>query len=493
MTSTLIYKFELDGVDVVDYVLADSKIELNRSGESGNTAEILLAPTVTAVKTPSVGQEIIISRGTVTSTDNYKFRGEVKQISYDQESNHYVLKCKDKMQQFKHSLFTKSYDINIDAEAGEVSAIFKDIVEDYGFTASVVDSGTGSSDITIEKFISNRKDRLNRLNTLAKILNWFFYYDYDNDYVRFEPKGYVSYGTDLIVGTNVFNIPKWDEDLESVRNKLYVEGASELDTRQENEIGDGTTSTFNFTYTPVSTNLTVDGNLMKQGVAGGSETYDYTIDQDNKTYTFETASIPALGEAIIMTYTAKVPRTVTGKSQESIDLYGLTQEDSFKFDDIQTVEDATTRLSQLLELLAFAPLSTNIFTDEYNIKPGMKVTFSDANNSAYDGEYVVYGVTINYPDPFDVVKIGSEQFNVQDLFNTINERLNSLEGKDSSLGELLRHLIELTATKYLKPKSYRLRKRSIGTAWIVGHPVNGIVGATVGSAGSWSTEQEVNY
>jgi hypothetical protein len=397
------------------------------------------------------------------------------------------------LQELKHALFTESFDINNSEEAGEVSAIFKTIVEDYGFTASVEDSGTGSSDITVDKFRSKNNSRLDRMGMLAKILNWYFYYDYDNDWVRFEAKGYESYANKLIVGTNVFNIPKWEQDLETVRNKITIAGASELDTRQETETGDGSTATFDFTYTPESTNLTVEGVLQKQGIKDASSDYDYTIDKERKTYTFEDDSIPAVDDEIIMTYTTKIPAKVVGSAQDSIDEYGVIQEDEFDFDDVSTIDDATTRLTQLLALLKNAPLNTNLFTDEYDIKPGQKITFEDPNNSDYDGQYIVYGVTINYPNPWDVVKIGTEQFNISDLFNTINERLKSLEMSKTELNELLRHLIDLYVTKYLKPKSYLLRKRSIGTAWIVGHPVNGIVGHTVGSSGSWSTVFEEDY
>jgi hypothetical protein len=480
MVQFLYYKFEVGGVDITSYVLENTQIIINRNAVNGNTANIYVSDTVDSVLTLTEGQVVNISRGTVTSTDSYKFKGHVKKIS--SRENIYLLECKDVMNQLKYNLFTKSYDINIDDEAGEVSAIFKDIVEQGGFSASVVDSGTATTDLTIEKFISRKQSRFNRMSILAQILNWFFYYDYDNDWIRFEPKGYVEFATTLTVGGNVYNIPKWTTDIENMRNKLTVEGAYELDTREETETGDDSTTEFSFTYPPETTDLTVDGVLQKRGIPNSSDPYDYVVDSELKTYTFKTA--PTSGQDIVMKYTTRIPAPVTGSSTESIATYGLTQEDTYKFDDIVSVQDAETRLDQLLELLKDGIITTDLITDVYNINVGNAVNVVDPNRPSKSDQYIVQKVTINYPSNFDTISIGTIVFNVQDLFMTIQERLKALENPDTGLIEILRHILSLNHDVIFEKRYTKLQKREItGDSLIWGHPTLGIWGTNKWSSG----------
>lgn len=473
------YSFILDGNEIGDpteagtgYVLAGSKIEHRMKNDNGNTAEIFVNSSVTGTVTPTVGQGIIISRGDVTATDDYIFRGEVKKVQ--KIGNKYTLSCKDKLNQLKYKVFSRSYDINNDSQVGEVSAIFQDIVEDGGFTASVESSGTGSSDVVLNKFISRKNTRLERMTILAQILNWHFYYDYNNDYVRLEPKGYESYGTTLEVGINIYNNPKWEVNLEKMRNKVIVEGATEIDTRVDTEVGDALTKTFNFTYRPETCDLKVDGTLQKQGVVDGSSTYDYTIDRELKTYTF--VSAPGGGTSIVMTYTSRIPRPVVVTDPTSISTYGLTQEENFKFDDIVSVDDAEKRARQLLSILKDGEIKTELLVPLTNVKVGQKVTVVDASNTDFSDDYIVYDKIISYPNNFDSLKIGNIRVEIDDLFSTINERLKALEQQDASQDDLLRILIQLNHTLTLSRSTATQTKYKICDSFIVGHPVNGIIG-----------------
>jgi len=518
MVTNLKYSFKLATVEVgdpnqtgVNYVSIGTKIEHTRNNDSGNTAQVILNNEVTTVVTPAIGQEIIISRGVTSATESYVFRGEVKEIDF--EGDKYVLKCKDKLNQLKYLLFSASYDKNIDSEAGELSAIFTSIVENGGFSTNVVSSGTSATDIMIDKFISDDNSRLDRMNLISSILNWFYYYDYDNENIRFEPKGETTFSTPLITGTNIFNVLKWNEDLESVRNKIKIKGAFTLDTRNETETGDGATKVFNFTYVPVSTNCTIDGALKKQGLVDSSSDYDYTIDEQEKTYTFLTA--PALDEEIIMNYTTKIAMPVTDSDYSSQTKYGLVQEAVFTFKDIVTVDDATTRLIQLLEKLKDAPISTTMHTDEYDVKVGDKVLINDENATDKNGEYIVFSKIINYGSQLDIIKVGTEKFNVISLFTTIDERLKMLEQDDNTLSEILRQIISFSHIYFLNRYDLTNQKRVMAgaiyghpdlgvygtakygddTAFILGHATYGLLGTSaLGDGGaSWATVYEVTY
>ena len=463
----LLYKFVVDGVDITNYVVLGTKITLSKNNTSGNTATVIVSSNVTDVYTPNIGDAITISRGIITSTDNNRFKGNVKVINMD-SNNNFIFRCKDALQQLKYNLFTYSYDINIDSELGEGSAIFSDIVTNGGFTPSVVSSGTTISDITFTKFISKKQSRLNRMNLISTILNWVFYYDYDEDWVRLEPKGYTQYPTTLVVGTNIVNILKWNQNLEGMRNNITVEGAFILDTRNSTTIGDGVTKTFSLAYTPDTTDLSVDGVLQVRGAPESAGDYDYTVDAEQKTYTFIVA--PPNADSVIMNYTTRIPMPVNAKSSSSINQYGLEQAEVYTFDDVVNITDAESRAQQLVEILKDAAVNTIIQTTELNIYPGMGVIVEDPLHPEKNGEYIVYSVTMNYPNEHDSVEIGSAKFDVQDLFRTIDERLQNLENKDSKLSEILRSLINIYHDITFTRSNITGEKRDKGDSFIFDDP-----------------------
>jgi hypothetical protein len=381
------------------------------------------------------------------------FKGKIKKI--DVNDNVYECTCVDKLQELKYKLFTKSYDRNIDAEAGEVTAIFKDIAEDGGFTVSTENSGTAITDVTLDKFRNRNDKRLDRLYSLSSIIDWVFFYDYDNDWIRHEPKGFIEYSNLLNVGTNVINIPLWEENIENMRNVITVAGATQLDTRIESFTATADTE-FQLTYSPVSIEVTLDGNLKVLGVSGGTASYDYTLDVDLKKVVFTSAQTGAL----VVKYTAKVPTPITGKNVDSINTYNVEQEELFTFDDIATIADAEARLQQLLTVIGQPERATTIFTTELNIKVGNKINYQNVINSAKDGAYVVSSIVMNYGLDYDVIKIGTPRVDVNKIFMSFDERLKYIEGTDTEYIGILRRLFNLSRT-YPKFNTRYFKKQKI--------------------------------
>lgn len=487
MVQQLTWAFIVDGIDIVNYVLSGSKIEHQRENLSGNTASLKVAETVSDVLTLTAGQSVVIYRILPDGSTKYEFRGRIKNL--ENINNTWELNCKDNLNELKYLTFTKSYDKNIDSEAGEYSAIAKDIIENGGFTADVEDSGTGTTDITVDKFISEKKSRLNRLELISKILDWILYQDYDTNKIRFEPKGFETFANSLVIGENVFNIPKWIEDIEGMRNEITIDGVFSLDTREESETGDGTTKTFYFTYTPESTDLTVAGTLQKRGIIDSGDDFDYSVDKENSSYTF--VSAPSLGAAIEMKYQTRIPTPVISDSPTSKARYGITQDEHFTFDDVTTIADAETRASQLITLLEFGAVNTTLLTDEYNIRVGNVVNVQDPTKPEKNGEYIVYSRVLNYPDPIDSIQIGTQKANINELFQTIDERLRALEVSETGLVGILLHLIKLARTLLFERRYSYIESRDVSGGFVLDHPEYGILGTSeLGDGGAtFSTVQ----
>lgn len=431
----LTYLFTINGNDVTNYVLRETVIEINRSLNQTDSAVIVIDRTVLDAYSITNGLSVVISRGETTSTDDYVFRGEIYKIT--NQGRNLLLKCNSPLEKLKYSFVTKSYDINVDSQAGVVSAIFQDIVEDAGLTASVVDS---SSFLTINKFICKDNSRLERMKTLARFLDWTFYYDYNNDWVRFEPKGYSTFSTELRTDTNIFNAPIWNVDLKSVRNKIKVRGAYDEDTRIEYFDGDNSTTDFYVAYTPKITEVEYPiSTLLVRGVPGSTTTYNYSVDEDRKKISF--VSAPASGtNNVKIKYTTRIPRPVQGINQDSIDNYGVVREEVYTFNDIVDLDDAENRLTKLLTILGTARVTTNVETSVFGIKPNDVVSVVDGVNSEYSGEYIVHAVKMKYPTQFDIVTVGDVDFNVDDIIDSINERIKFLEQNEVPYTDILRQV-----------------------------------------------------
>ena len=88
------------------------------------------------------------------------------------------------------------YEVITDSQAGVISAIAEDLITSIGgLSARVVDSG---SVLVLQKFICNDDTVLERLQALAKVLNWQLYWDDSTEEVVFEPEGTTSYSTNFV-------------------------------------------------------------------------------------------------------------------------------------------------------------------------------------------------------------------------------------------------------------------------------------------------------
>ena len=126
--------------------------------------ELEFAKSVDSLKTPAIAQTLTIKRGTTTATDQFIFDGEV--ISIEETGYSYKIKGNDKLYDAIKKEITYSYDKNVDASAGQISAIFKDLVNTHtDLTAddtSVQATGTLDSE-KLEKFVCRHEDVFSKM------------------------------------------------------------------------------------------------------------------------------------------------------------------------------------------------------------------------------------------------------------------------------------------------------------------------------------------
>lgn len=421
----MLTKITLDGNDISSFV-EDYNVDNRNHNQKNDKATITISLDIRGTYNVNLGQTIIVTRGFTTSTDYTVFKGKIVAIDDGEDGISMQIVVRNALWELKDKLITISYDYNTDPSAGKLSAIIEDLFSRAGVDVLVTDSGT--VDI-MEKFISNNDDYLSRIQTLVNTLRWQMWYDYDNDRAVVEPKGTNSFTTPLVVGGNITNIPVWKENLFQMWNNVTVEGANVLDTQTQSFDGDDSTTSFDLNDEPESVLVMIGGVEQKRGNDDSTDDFDYKIDKDQKKLIFEVAPTTGTGNVVIE-YDYKLPLPVQAKDNDSISLYNMERETVFSFDDVRTTNDAQLRAEKILSELKDAPVFTTIkVTDILGYKVGDEITVIDSI-SGKNETLIINRVNINYPDSFDTLDVGSEDFNVEEYFNDISRAIKELQKKD---------------------------------------------------------------
>lgn len=469
----------IGGVDVTSYVFK-WKVERKYDDDIGRV-EVFLKRTASAVidvDDLAIGNTITIQRGVSSATEEYVFRGEV--VSVNPSGSYVALECFDKLYEARRRNVTKSFDINIDTEAGKFSEIFKTLINDYTTLTcddtTVQDSGTA---FLLTKFICNNADVYERCTELAKTLGWQFHYNPVTDKVYFEPKGYVNSGVTLTVGQEIAEVPKWTYDSTELANSVKVIGAEQEVGTTEYFDGTGAQTEFILTYTPKSVKVYVGGVLKTGGKEGStSGTYHYSFDDDTKTITFQSTSIPGAGSNNIQVdYTYMLPAPVIGKRWGSINKYGLREKTLFK-DELKTIDDAKNFMNNYIDQYSEPFLNTTLkCSSAAEFLPGEQVAVVDNVNGISDTILVV-SIKQEWPYKYDEVEVGNKILKLSDWMSGLHDRVRRLEEKAGKSQDLLLHVIDLTRETIRVQRRYLLLKKKTAGGFIIGNPLYARIGSS---------------
>tara|TARA_R100001244_G_C5171093_1_gene131657 strand:- start:1990 stop:3654 length:1665 start_codon:yes stop_codon:yes gene_type:complete len=459
-------------------------------GDSMETAEIAFQSGIASAVTIANGDRLTVKRGFTTATDDFVFDGIL--IETETEGGFLVFKCKDRLYETIKAEVTKSYDKDIDPEAGVISEIFKDLINTY--TPLLADSSsvtptTGAGYPVLDKFVMRNDEVFTGITQLAEYVNFTILYNPTTQKVEFKPKGSVTSSTTLEVGTNVTNIPKWIEDMTEMVNKVTVFGASQIDTRIELFSGDGADDEFYVASKPIDTNVSIGGTEQVRGVVGSSGSYDFTADEDLKKFTFVTP--PVLGvNNISIQYTTSIPVPVTASNTVSIATYGgpdqTPTEKTFYEKNIITVDDAIERATSILNKYSTPFLETEmVVQNAITFEPGELVLCNDTVNNILNKHLIIAKIEMNYPYAGDKLIVGDKILRVEDWDVDLAKRVKDIQAELSKNIDLLIHVISLDKQIKFKRALLTIQRRNIaGISGIYGSATQGIYGqAYYGSSG----------
>jgi len=442
---------------------------------------------------PGQTVEVYISHDNVTYSR--RFYGYVDKVI--PRGAYYEIVCKNELMTLIRTDINKVYDSNIDASAGEISEIAKDIIETYaGMTANVQDSGTSQ---ILEEFKCLNTDCYERIQALKDSLLWILWYDDVAREVHFEPRGYVDSGVTLTTSDNIVGVPEWDFDTSQMVNDLRVDGAAIQTTITETgTIGTTsgwTTSDILLSKTPDSTELILDGTQREGGSKDASSTNYYWTDRENKKLV-ATSSFTN-GHAGTVNYLWSSPAPIHMINQSSINTYGVYQK-TIQLSDITSVADAESRAATILSRRSLPLISANLLIkSNIELEVGQTVSIVDnITKENVDGEYVIHSITYKYPSGATEIRVGDKEWRLADWQSTTDDRLKRLEEQFIRNQDILLELrsivnTSLTNFKKMQNRYVQMLTRNITGDFILSNP--GFATLDVQTLGGGGTTEQLSY
>jgi len=341
-----------------------------------------------------------------------------------------------------------------------------------------------------KKYICNGVDVFERVQTIANIYDYQFYYDPDDSKVHFEPKGYLNTSYTLYVGganNNVSNLPTWEFDNEQCVNKLTVKGAVQEVQDEEYFNGDGTANQeFVLSKKPSIVQVWeyVSGNwvLKVPGIESSTPgTFDYEIDKENKKITATDNWTPASGSNNVwINYTNSIPVPVLVEDSISQAKYGVYAKEMF-FSDIQTVSDAEIRGTGYLDKYSEPFVRVMVKTTRLiDLDAGTRIRIVDSINNE-DRELVINRVVKKFPYDGDELYLGDKEYKLSEWGMFTLERIRRLEEEvQKNVEQLLIIIRTANIDLELVPRYMKLQKSGLtGDGFLLDSPTLGVLDVNI--------------
>lgn len=493
----LLTKVEVDGVDVTSY-LKSWQIKDTEGGDYIKYSSVVLdrssSNVLTLTSTALSTKTIEIWRGVSSATEKKVFSGEV--TNFIPTGADIELKCADKLYIAFRKTLTKSFDINIDAEAGVLSEIFKTLINDYtdgdlnADNSSVVNSGAST---TIKKFICRAETVYTKCKEIADALGWIFYYKPSDDKIYFEPKANANNTTVIQNGANLIKSPQWNYECKDIVNYVEARGAVQnVETTSSGRIGVASgfsTTDIETEFAPISAKVYADSGtppttLKTGGKAGVISSYDYSVDQENKKIDWNNdVYTPGSADYVQIDYTYGLPTPVLVQAPDSQDLYGIKKK-IIQLKNVKEVDDAYVYAQQYLDDYKNPILSTKLeVLDISDLEVGQQVQVIDTTNDINEW-LIVNAVEMNYPYNRDVIRVGSFIRGGENLVFNILQKIKALEEENLSDEELLSHYYPATSNIKLENRFVELYNNQ--NSLILDHATRGKLDGTNVTAGGTS-------
>ena len=470
----LLTKVQINGVTIKDDTAGTPNLLINfeyeRTIERGiSEMDMVVLQSTNDTIALVVGQTVSVWTGFTTSTDTKIFEGFISDFNPD--GGVIRITCRDKMWDLVRKIVNNVY-LDTGAQAGQVSAIVKDLIETFGgLTSDEQATGTAVGQ-TIAEFRCDQTDIYERIMALAKAVQYQLFYDAANDTVHFEPRGFTASGTTLTVGTEILGMPRWTTDTSMMVNDLRVDGAVHETNLRFPTSGTGkieTTANFEnegitLPFTPESAKLTIDSNdppttIREGGGQDSSTTNFWFMDRENKKIKPATSTTFDTDDFAFIDYTWLAPAPVHQIRQSSIDSFG-TFEKEITLTDIQTIADAEARTAQILDRFSTPFLVGEILVKSVStisLDVGDTVTIVDSlSKPNINQDLIITKQVIKYPGSNQELTVGDESLRMKDWQFNVEERIKRLEEQFLKNQDIIQELFDFSNSLTPQPRYRRI-------------------------------------
>jgi len=480
-------------VDVSDYIIDDSRLTstIGRTSTGAINLDISILDVIPDLDSQD---EIKVTLGD-TTPDTLFFTGLLDEKKDDDEKDIISWTVKDYSKLASNRRATEVY--REDAGTGDPVEVFKDLVDKYLTELSYDAISIPVTPAGIEDFKDERlqnKSIKEEFDFIAKYLGRIWYVD-KNKKIWLVTRTFTDTDYELVTkGTSATSniIGNLTEAIDTKRwaNYIAVDGKSFPVGYSQTFSGDALTKEFTLTIQPKELTITVDGVVKRGGIEGSEfeDDADYLVDKGGKSFEFTTEETPGIGVDNVVadiTFVDKIHDEFPDSA--SINRYG--KRDKLITDEsIETLNQAEEIANNYRSLYS-EPLkiySGKTFWNE-NVMPLNNVTLKDSERSI-NLKVNVMQVTITFGRTnFDMrFKLNDYDFEVPDLYGELVNRVSRIEFNERDSGTQIAKYLFFGAKFALNINTMHISTQTIGTAFILGHSANGILGTAKFGAGTMS-------
>ena len=337
-------------------------------------------------------------------------------------------------------------------------SIAEDIIDNEVTTLNY--ASTATSGITLTEFVVKDETPAEAMGRLTKLLNWQIRTDNDKNFY-FEPYGETVNSNVITIGTNAHLVTNWNYVPGTIINSLTFKGGSAVFNTSQT-----------FTATASQTSFVVDNKIngtvlvtdnaveLLGGVDGSTASYDYTIDSDNKTITFEVGA--TVDHTIIVNYNYDVPIKINAKNDASITANG-TFSRKITEENINTMSEARRRAGQILDTYSELSRTSSVLVNyDSSYTAGETVTIVDSFNDI-DRQLVINKMTMSYPEGTKIIEVGTPKINQYLWQKGLDDRLRILEQKQDNADRVQQYR-SFKESINIKQRDGRIKIRSVDKA-----------------------------
>ncbi len=347
------------------------------------------------------------------------------------------------------------------------------------------------SNETITHIAFNQSSVFEAIKQLAEFSGFFFFVDADK-VLNFKLRSSITSGQIFDTSNVTKSVIKTSD--QELYNRVWVYGDTTLVSEQEFFVGDAVGSVFILGFKPKQTQIFIGsplGAIQRGGIfeVGPISGVDYLVDFDQQKIVFvsgtdlDYSSIPPNGSDITVNYSRDRPIVKLAEDDGSQSQFGIKtkvivdkniKQATLARDTAQNTLDrhkepfsqVTLNLQGIVSLVAGETAvvnlpDENINTETMNI---LEVTY-DFNPDNNQANRVI------------TVKLNNKLRDAVDTLKEIVLAIKKLQAADVSDADILTRLQGTTGSTGVRVGTWTVFSRDIGSAWIVGHTVNGVIGS----------------